>query len=509
MNRIMRIILMGSVLLGWAAAAAQPPLLDRWFLCDGISTETTVDVIVSDPADPRTVLAKGPTGAWTSSDGGLTYTPKQQWYPPSEFMDLTYVSGQTDTLLGAGEDGIYYSQDDGDTWSRCSEGLPADPGQGYTTMVVQDPVLPLAAWATVPNADDTGAVYRGDLSGLPDSEPTWWPTSPLPGDCAFPYSLSTAIGQDPSPHTVLYAGTSGGGIFMSSNDGLVWEQAGLGPQLGGWITHVEVDPGEPDSLYAVNGDGSPGGQDTFFVSQDGGSNWWGVSVMNTGSRVADASVEWCVVPNGDRFAPGPVTVAQEDGRVWRSEDGGSTWQEWSEGLPLIRSDFRAHALAPNPGKVLMGTSDGVYCRVTGCILSVCSATADPVSGEVPLRVTFAGEAEAVSCASGPGFFWDFGDGETSAEQNPEHSYREVGGYTWTLSITAEERNCTLTGSILVAHPSRPGDCDGGGTVSIGEVQGGINMFLGLAEPACNVDQNADGTVSIGEVQAVINAFLEP
>ena len=53
----------------------------------------------------------------------------------------------------------------------------------------------------------------------------------------------------------------------------------------------------------------------------------------------------------------------------------------------------------------------------------------------------------------------------------------------------------------------PGDCDSNGTVSIGEVQKAINMFLGTFAPGCGVDCNGDGTVSIGEVQKVINAFL--
>jgi hypothetical protein len=55
--------------------------------------------------------------------------------------------------------------------------------------------------------------------------------------------------------------------------------------------------------------------------------------------------------------------------------------------------------------------------------------------------------------------------------------------------------------------SVPGDCDGDGTVSIGEVQKAINMFLGTLAPGCGVDCNGNGTVSIGEVQKVINAFL--
>jgi hypothetical protein len=61
--------------------------------------------------------------------------------------------------------------------------------------------------------------------------------------------------------------------------------------------------------------------------------------------------------------------------------------------------------------------------------------------------------------------------------------------------------------IEVAQSPLPGDCDGDGIISIGEVQLAIDMFLGLQYPACRADCDGDWTVSIGEVQKVINAFL--
>jgi hypothetical protein len=67
-------------------------------------------------------------------------------------------------------------------------------------------------------------------------------------------------------------------------------------------------------------------------------------------------------------------------------------------------------------------------------------------------------------------------------------------FTWSFTVSAPQ-------------PATPGDCDGSGTVSIGEVQKAINMFLGSIPPDCGVDCNGDGTVSIGEVQKVINGFL--
>ena len=58
------------------------------------------------------------------------------------------------------------------------------------------------------------------------------------------------------------------------------------------------------------------------------------------------------------------------------------------------------------------------------------------------------------------------------------------------------------------EPGLPGDGNGDGVVSIGEVQQAINMFLELQAPGNGVDCNGDGSISIGEVQKVINAFLE-
>jgi PKD repeat protein len=81
----------------------------------------------------------------------------------------------------------------------------------------------------------------------------------------------------------------------------------------------------------------------------------------------------------------------------------------------------------------------------------------------------------------------------------------------TLSCVAYDESgqsgSSSTVSVHVRNSGVPGDCDGSGTVSIGEVQKAINMFLGIVPPGCGVDCNGNGTVSIGEVQKVINAFL--
>ena len=90
---------------------------------------------------------------------------------------------------------------------------------------------------------------------------------------------------------------------------------------------------------------------------------------------------------------------------------------------------------------------------------------------------------------------------TRSAPNGEHEIEAVA----TDDRGLETRSAKI--KVQVSNTGKPGDCDGNGTVSIGEVQKAINMFLGAAPPDCGVDCDGNGQVSIGEVQKVINAFL--
>ena len=61
--------------------------------------------------------------------------------------------------------------------------------------------------------------------------------------------------------------------------------------------------------------------------------------------------------------------------------------------------------------------------------------------------------------------------------------------------------------MIVVDPRKPGDADGDGVVTIGEVQQVINQFLGVQPVEFWADCDGDGVVTIGEVQKSINSFL--
>ena len=92
-----------------------------------------------------------------------------------------------------------------------------------------------------------------------------------------------------------------------------------------------------------------------------------------------------------------------------------------------------------------------------------TASADPERGTVPLEVAFDGEATNPDGSPNPNFEyeWDFGDGSpVSTEQDPTHTYTEVGEYTATLTVTDPETEEQGTASVEI-NVNEPSTCPTG------------------------------------------------
>ncbi|MFD6041617.1 ThuA domain-containing protein [Streptomyces koyangensis] len=66
---------------------------------------------------------------------------------------------------------------------------------------------------------------------------------------------------------------------------------------------------------------------------------------------------------------------------------------------------------------------------------VAVAKADKTSGQGPLEVTFSSEGTTDADGDPLTYSWDFGDGATSDEENPTHTFEENGVYSATLTAT--------------------------------------------------------------------------
>lgn len=78
-------------------------------------------------------------------------------------------------------------------------------------------------------------------------------------------------------------------------------------------------------------------------------------------------------------------------------------------------------------------------------------TATPPNGTAPLQVNFTDTSAGEPTA----WLWDFGDGTTSTEQNPTHTYADAGTYTigLTASNTRGSNTETKTDYIVITAPS--------------------------------------------------------
>ncbi len=161
-------------------------------------------------------------------------------------------------------------------------------------------------------------------------------------------SIGAVDVADADPNTV-YVGTGsagvrgnvsiGRGVYRSLDGGGSWEHVGLGE--AGAINRVITHPDDPSTVF-VAALGNPFGKNEergVFRSRDGGDSWEKVLF------VADSvgAVDLVMSPANPRilFAgmwrverkPWTLIDASTDGGVFRSTDGGDTWERLDHGLP--------------------------------------------------------------------------------------------------------------------------------------------------------------------------------
>ncbi|HPS88798.1 MAG TPA: PKD domain-containing protein, partial [Methanosarcina vacuolata] len=81
-----------------------------------------------------------------------------------------------------------------------------------------------------------------------------------------------------------------------------------------------------------------------------------------------------------------------------------------------------------------------YIAVSNSLVAAFSAS--PTSGPVPFNVSFTDN----STGSPASWKWAFGDGNTSTEKNPVHTYNKTGGYTVSLTVDNSGSSSTETRS---------------------------------------------------------------
>ncbi len=129
---------------------------------------------------------------------------------------------------------------------------------------------------------------------------------------------------------LYYMGATGGGLWKTENAGISWENISDGFFHVGTIGAIGVAESDPNVIYVGTGEAPIRGVTTsrgdgMYKSTDAGATWTHIGLPNAGqiARVIvhprDPDLVYVAVQ-------GQIWGPSEDRGVYRSRDGGSTWQ---------------------------------------------------------------------------------------------------------------------------------------------------------------------------------------
>jgi photosystem II stability/assembly factor-like uncharacterized protein len=178
-----------------------------------------------------------------------------------------------------------------------------------------------------------GGVWRTANSGI-----TWEPIFD-----SQPISSIGALAVAPSNPNVIYVGTGesdfrsdltyGNGVYKSADGGRTWNNIGLAASQH--ISRIAIDPRNPDVVFvaAMGSAYGPGAERGVFRSTDGGATWQKVLFKDENTGAIDITLDpdnpqsmWAALVHDQRTpwsAYPPVTTG---GAIFKSTDGGTEWK---------------------------------------------------------------------------------------------------------------------------------------------------------------------------------------
>lgn len=217
------------------------------------------------------------------------------------------------------------------TWTQAG---PTNVG-GRVTDIAVHPTNPDLAYA---------AMASGGIFVTQDGGTSWSPI--FDQEAALPVG---AVALDPSDPDVIYAGTGeanaaslsffGLGVFKSVDAGGSWQSLGL--EATRYIARIVVDPADGNRVYvaATGALFEPNPERGVYRSLNGGADWERVFALTDSTACTDLAIN----PQNPQVLYAAMwermrglTYRRSGGPssgLWRSEDGGDSWQELTVGLP--------------------------------------------------------------------------------------------------------------------------------------------------------------------------------
>jgi photosystem II stability/assembly factor-like uncharacterized protein len=171
-------------------------------------------------------------------------------------------------------------------------------------------------------------------------------------DGFFNTSSVGAIAVAPSNANVIYVGmgehtirgttlSHGDGVYKSNDGGKTWMHLGL--ESTRVISRIRIDPANPDLVY-VAAQGTPyvpSNDRGVYRSKDGGKSWRKILFVNDLTGPSDLAMDWTnprILYAGmwdHQRKPWYLRSGGPASAIYKSIDGGDTWQKTGDGLPEV------------------------------------------------------------------------------------------------------------------------------------------------------------------------------
>jgi len=330
------------------------------------------------PTDPDTIYAETLTlGVLKSSNGGHSW--RSLGIGKRGFRKPLAVDPVTPTRVYMGDQASNYfsiqiSEDAGETWHEVTATLPVT-WSGWKADILQVAPHPrisgrslagaqfLLSYAVADDGTERGAIYASD-----DYGEDWEYVGP-----AQPISRVVEIAYDAADPNLVYAATSGTGLWKSTDGGANWQQVTSFPGVP-WLWSVAAHPDVPNSIY-VKCDRAPAGDATLFISEDAGETWEALPPCDECGRLVFVPPERGKPPY--TLYAGPWSPSG----LYRSTDGGYTWEQVEE-VPTTDIFSLAAGSDGERSALYVGNSGGV---VTAESQAVAAEAEDVISDQDEIR----------------------------------------------------------------------------------------------------------------------------
>ena len=275
---------------------------------------------------------------WTADNfSGLKFRSIGPAFMSGRIADIAiHPENESIWYIAVGSGGVWKTENAGNTW------IPLfDKESCYSTgCITLDPQNPSVVWlGTGENVGGRHVSFGDGIYRSADGGATWSNMGLKDSE-----HISEIV-IHPSDSNIMWVASQGPlwskggerGVYMTTDGGSTWNRV-LGDDAWTGATEIEIDPRNPDVLYAATWDrhrtvaayigGGPG--TGLWKSVDGGKNWKELTQGLPSSNMGKIGL--AISPHNSDILYAAIELDRRKGAVYRSSDKGGNWTKMSDAI---------------------------------------------------------------------------------------------------------------------------------------------------------------------------------